>query len=64
MMSLAFFCTIPVSSNSNRIEKAVRMSHFISFPLTLLALIAISIQYGNQREYRFEIAVIRSTGQH
>jgi hypothetical protein len=58
MMSIAFFCTIPVFSNSNRIEKAIRIIHFISFALTLLALIAVSIQYGIQREYRFEITVI------
>jgi hypothetical protein len=58
MMSLAFFCTIPVFSKSNRLGKALRITQSIAFALTLLALIAVSIQYGIKREYRFEIAVI------
>ena len=58
MMSLALFCTVPVFSGSNGSEKAIRFIHFLCFALTLLSLIAVSVQYGTQREYRFEIAVI------
>jgi hypothetical protein len=58
LMSLALFCTIPVFPNSNKRQKALRITHFISFALTLLAFTAVSIQYGIKREYRFELAVI------
>jgi hypothetical protein len=58
MLSLALFCAIPVFSKSKGIEKAIRITFFSNFLLSVLALILISVVYGIHREYRFEIAVI------
>ena len=58
MMSLSFFFIVPVFSKATNLEKTLRITLFVSFLLTIVALVLISLQYGIQREYRFEIAVI------
>jgi len=58
MMSLAFLFMAPVFSKTNKAEKAIRISFIASFILTLASLILISLQYGINREYRFELIVI------
>lgn len=58
LMGLALFCTVPVFSKRNRLEKSIRLIHFTSFLLTVLAFSLISLVYGINREYRFEVAVI------
>jgi len=58
MMSVAFLCIAPVFSGTNRLESAIRWIFIISFILTIISLIIISILYGINREYRFEVAVI------
>jgi hypothetical protein len=58
MMSVAFLCIAPVFSRTNRLESAIRWIFIISFILTIISLIIISILYGINREYRFEVAVI------
>ena len=58
VMSVSFLCAAPVFSRSDRVERAIRWIFILSFLLALLALIVISVQYGIEREYRFEVAVI------
>lgn len=58
MMSAAFLCVAPVFSGNNRLESAIRLIFIISFILTIISLIIISVIYGIHREYRFEVAVI------
>ncbi len=58
MMSVAFLSMAPVFSRTNRLENAIRWIFIISFILTIISLIIISILYGIHREYRFEVAVI------
>ena len=58
MMSVSFLCMAPVFSGTNRLERAIRWIFIISFILTILSLIIISILYGINREYIFEVVVI------
>jgi len=58
MMNVAFLSIAPVFSRTNRLENAIRWIFIISFILTIISLIIISIRYGIHREYRFEVAVI------
>jgi len=58
MMSVAFLCLAPVFSGTNRLESTIRWIFIISFILTITSLIILSIFYGINREYRFEVAVI------
>jgi hypothetical protein len=58
MMSVAFLFFAPVFSAPNGLERAIRWIFILSFVLTILSLLIISIQYGINREYRFEIVAI------
>jgi hypothetical protein len=58
MMGAAFLCIAPVFSGTNRLESVVRWIFIISFVLTIVSLIVLSILYGINREYRFEVAAI------
>jgi hypothetical protein len=58
MMSVAFLFFAPVFSGPSGLERAIRWIFLLSFILTILALVIISIQYGINREYRFEIVAI------
>lgn len=58
MMSLSFLFLAPVFSREMRKEKAIRWIFLISVLLVLLALVIISIQYGLDRQDRFEVIVI------
>ena len=58
LMSLSFLFMAPVFVNKNRLEVAVRWVFVISFLLTMFALTLISINYGLDRQDRFEVAVI------
>ena len=58
LMSLSFLFMAPVFMNKNRLESAVRWVFIISFLLTMFALAQISINYGLDRQDRFEVAVI------
>ena len=58
MMSVAFLFFAPVFSGPNRLERAIRWIFILSFVLTIISLVIISIQYGSNREYWFEISAI------
>lgn len=57
MMSLAFLCIAPVFAGGG-LERAIRWIYIGGFVLVVIALLIVSIMYGIEREYRFEIAVI------
>ena len=58
LMSLSFLFMAPVFINKNRLESAVRWVFVISFVLTVIVLALISINYGLDRQDRFEVAII------
>jgi len=58
LMSLSFLFMAPIFVNKNRLESAVRWVFLVSFLLTVVALTLISINYGLDRQDRFEVAVI------
>ncbi|MGR3302688.1 MAG: hypothetical protein ACUZ8I_09335 [Candidatus Scalindua sp.] len=58
MMSLSFLFISLVFSRKNRLEAAVRWVFLAGFFLTIISLILITIVYGIDRSYRFEVAVI------
>lgn len=57
-MAAAFLFMAPVFSGTNRLEGAIRWIFILSFVLTIIALVIISMQFGIFREYRFEIIAI------
>jgi hypothetical protein len=58
VMSLSFLFMGPVFSKRNRLERAIRSVFIISFGLTVISFIAISMKHGIHREYFFECAEI------
>lgn len=57
LMSTSLLFMAPVFAKDT-VQKALRIIFLISFALTALSLAIISLQFGVQREYRFELAVI------
>jgi hypothetical protein len=58
LMSLAFFCLVPVFHGKNGLERTLRWLLALPFILNLLALVTITAKFGNVREYWFEIITI------
>ena len=58
VMSLSFLFMAPVFANKNRLESAVRWIFVIAFILVIVSLVVISINYGLDRQDRFEVAVL------
>jgi hypothetical protein len=58
LMSLSFLFLAPVFTNEGRLASVVRWVFVTGFILTMVFLAVISINYGLDREDRFEIAVI------
>jgi hypothetical protein len=58
VMSLSFLFMAPVFANRNRLESAVRWIFVIAFILAIVSLAVISINYGLERQDRFEVAVL------
>lgn len=58
MMSISFLFMAFVFSRDNLLERWLRWIFIISFILTILSLIYISIKFGVDRSYRFEIMTI------
>ncbi|MEJ2599069.1 MAG: hypothetical protein P8Z00_12095 [Anaerolineales bacterium] len=57
-MSLSFLSMAPVFVNKDRLESAVRWISIVSFVLVVGSFVLISIQYGLDRQDRFEVMVI------
>lgn len=57
-MSISLLFLAPVFSIKNRIEKSIRIILISQFVLTLISFLAYSIQFGVDRNYRFEVATI------
>lgn len=58
LMSLSFLFLAPVFASEGRLASVVRWVFLAGFVLTMVLLIAISINFGLDRMERFEIAVI------
>ncbi len=58
MMSIAFLFMAPVFSVTNRLEGSIRWIFIAGFVLTVMSFIMLSILYGINLEYRFEVAAI------
>ena len=58
VMSLSFLFMAPVFANKNRLESAVRWIFVIAFILVIVSLVVSSINYGLDRQDRFEVAVL------
>ena len=48
----------PVFANTSRLESAVRWVFITGFTLAIVSLVAISINYGLDRQDRFEVMVL------
>ena len=58
LMSLSFLFLAPVFTNEGRLASVVRWIFIAGFVLAMVFLAVISINYGLDREDRFEVAVI------
>ncbi len=60
-MNISLFALIPVFPERNIYQKAVRWVSFIGFVLIIISFTLISLIFGINREYRFEVAAISIT---
>ena len=58
IMSLSFLFMAPVFANKNRLETVIQWIFIIAFVLVIVSLVWISINYGLDRQDRFEVAVL------
>ena len=58
LMSLSLLFAAPVFANKNRLETAARWVLMINFVLVMISLVVISMQYGLDRQDRFEVIAI------
>jgi hypothetical protein len=58
MMNLSFLFVAPIFCGKDRLEFFIKWIFIISFILTIISLIIISIQYGIDRKDRFEVIAI------
>jgi hypothetical protein len=58
VMSLSFLFMALVFANKSRLESAVLWIFVIAFILAIVSLVVISINYGLDRQDRFEVAVL------
>lgn len=58
LMSLAFLFLSPIFISKNRLEKALKWVYAIPSVLILLSFVFYAVQYGLDRDYRFEVAAI------
>jgi len=58
LMSLSFVFAAPIFAGKTRLEVSVRWIFILAFVLTIAALAITSVNYGLDRQYRFEVAVI------
>lgn len=58
MMSIAFMFLSPIFSMKNRLERAIRWLLIMPFVVNVFAFVFYSIQFGLDRDYRYEVATI------
>lgn len=58
MMSISFFFFAMTFDSRRRIERAIRWLFISSFALAAGSLIVLSLLYGKDLDYRFEVAII------
>lgn len=59
-MSVAFVFLAPIFTGRNRLERAMRWILSLPLAANVIAFIIYSIQYGLDRDYRYEVAAISS----
>jgi hypothetical protein len=58
LMSLAFLCVGVIFAGTRKLERAIRWLFIGSAVLSIATFILLSLIYGQDLEYRFEVAVI------
>jgi hypothetical protein len=58
LMSVAFVCAAPVFTGRDWVERTIRWLFMAGFTLAVGLLIVLSLLYGHDLDYRFEVAVI------
>jgi len=58
VMSLSFLFMAPVFVNNGGLESAIRWIFVIAFILTIVSLVVISINFGLDRQDRFEVTLL------
>lgn len=58
MMSLSFLAMAPVFADKTRLAAAIRWIFILAFVLAIIALTLVSINYGLDRQDRFEIPIL------
>lgn len=58
IMSIAMFCLVPIFSKSSGMENSIRWIFIVNFILTTGGLVMITIIFGINREYIFEVVAI------
>lgn len=58
LMVLSLCCLAPVCWDAGRLGRAAAWTALLTFVVSLLSLVGISLTFGVMREYRFEVAVI------
>ena len=57
-MSIAMFFMVPVFPASNKLNKTIRWVLFLPLLLNIISFIILSIKFGIDRNYRFEVITI------
>lgn len=60
LMSVAFVFLAPIFTGRNRLEKAMRWILVLPLAANVIAFILYALQYGLDRDYRYEVAAISS----
>ena len=58
LMSLSFLFMAPVFANRSRLECTLRRIYIVAFILAIVSLVLISLNYGLERQDRFEVIVL------
>lgn len=61
MMSLALLFAAPVFARGEKLERSIQRLFIISPLVAFVAFISLSLIYGNELDYRFEVTVITIT---
>lgn len=61
LMAIAMGCAAATLEGTSVPVRIAKLAFYAALPLSVAALVAISIAYGVDREYRFEVAVISIT---
>jgi hypothetical protein len=61
LMIISFFALFPIFNGTSTLEKTIKWTTITGFILAVISFSMVSIQYGFNREYRFEVVIISIT---